>query len=528
MSALGLGCMSMAANYGPPAPASQAIEVIRAAYAKGIRFFDTAEVYGPYTSDELVGEATAPFRDDVVIATKFVFAIDGTIGLNSRPKHIKKVADASLKRLRTDRIDLYYQHRVDPDVPIEEVAGAVKDLIAAGKVLHFGLSEASVGTIRRANAVQPVAAIQSEHSVWTRDVESNGVLAVCDELGNRFRPMGSARRGLFNGQNQCVGDVRLRHRYAGRFPPDGIAANLRIVDVVKRYADRHQATPGQIALAWLLAKKPWIVPIPGTSKLAHLDENIAPSTFICRGLTFTRSIKVSQQFHRLASACRRNTWSKLMPSRRKQTWFITGAGRGMGLDIANAASDAGHAVAATGRNVDRLRTALGDHDDLFVLKLDITSADEAQGAARAALERFGTIDVLVNNAANFYAGFFEEVMPADFRAQIETTMFGPMNVTRAILPIMRGQRAGLIITISSTAGILGQEFCTAYAASKFGLEGWMESLKPEIEPFGVHTMLVEPGFFRRNCLPKRRRRTPRRQLKTMLCALQRRSTRGTV
>lgn len=277
VSELGAGCMSISANYGPPADISQGIKVIRAAHEKGVTFFDTAEVYGPYTNEELVGGGLAPFRDKVVIASKFGFAIDGTIGLNSWPEHIKQVAEASLKRLKTDRIDLFYQHRVDPAVPIEDVAGAIKDLIKEGKVLHFGLSEASARTIRRAHAVQPVTAIQSEYSLWTRDPEKNGVLKACEELGIGFVPWGPLGEGYLTGKidarTKFDPKTDLRSEFP-RFSPEALAANRAVVDLLKRVAEKKNATPAQIALAWLLAQKPWIVPIPGTRNLDHLNENL--------------------------------------------------------------------------------------------------------------------------------------------------------------------------------------------------------------------------------------------------------------
>jgi aryl-alcohol dehydrogenase-like predicted oxidoreductase len=277
VSAIGFGCMSISANYGPAADRNQGIEVIRAAHEKGVTFFDTAEVYGPYTSEELVGEALAPFRDKVVIATKFGFAIDGTIGLNSRPEHIKKVVEESLKRLKTDRVDLYYQHRVDPEVPIEDVAGAIKSLIKEGKVLHFGLSEASARTIRKAHAVQPVTAIQSEYSLWTRDPEHNGVLQTCEELGIGFVPWSPIGMGYLTGkidaQIKLDPKTDLRSEFP-RFNPENLEANRSVVDLLKRFAEKKKATPAQVALAWLLAQKPWIVPIPGTRRKDHLDENL--------------------------------------------------------------------------------------------------------------------------------------------------------------------------------------------------------------------------------------------------------------
>ena len=277
VSELGAGCMSISANYGPPADKSQGIKLIHEAHEEGVTFFDTAEVYGPFTNEELVGEALAPFRDKVAIASKFGFDIEAGGLLNSRPEHIKKVVEASLKRLRTDRIDLYYQHRVDPQVPIEEVAGAIRKLIKEGKVLHFGLSEASARTIRRAHAVQMVTAIQTEYSLLERDPERNGVLQACAELGIGFVPWGPVGMGYLTGKMDAgtALDPKTDLR-AGfdRFSPENLAANRPIVEAVQRFADRKNATIAQISLAWLLAQKPWIVPIPGTRNIDHLDENL--------------------------------------------------------------------------------------------------------------------------------------------------------------------------------------------------------------------------------------------------------------
>jgi aryl-alcohol dehydrogenase-like predicted oxidoreductase len=280
VSEMGFGCMSISANYGPPADRAQCIRVIRDAYERGITFFDTAEVYGPYTNEELVGEALAPVRDKVAIATKFGFAIDGTNGLDSRPERIRRVVEESLKRLKTDRIDLYYQHRVDLTVPIEDVAGAVKDLVQAGKVLHFGLSEASARTIRRAHAVLPVAAVQTEYSLMERSPEHNGVLQTCEELGIGFVPWGPLGQGFLTGKlplnTQSTFDPKadLRADFP-RFSPDVMKANQPILEFLKAFGERKGATPAQIALAWLLAQKPWIVPIPGTRNLDHSRENLS-------------------------------------------------------------------------------------------------------------------------------------------------------------------------------------------------------------------------------------------------------------
>jgi aryl-alcohol dehydrogenase-like predicted oxidoreductase len=277
VSALGLGCMGLSHGYGQPVDTPHGIALIRAAVDRGVTFFDTAEVYGPFTNETLVGEALAPVRDQVVIATKFGFKFDGTrqTGLDSRPEHIREVTDASLKRLKIDVIDLLYQHRVDPNVPIEDVAGTVKDLIAEGKVRHFGLSEAGVRTIRRAHAVQPVAALQSEYSLWWREPEQN-VLPVLEELGIGFVPFSPLGKGYLTGKiDQTTtfdsGDFR---NLVPRFSAENRAANLAFVTWLKAFAERKQATAAQIALAWLLAQKPWMVPIPGTTKLARLDENL--------------------------------------------------------------------------------------------------------------------------------------------------------------------------------------------------------------------------------------------------------------
>ena len=280
VSAIGLGCMGMSTSYGPPKDKQEMIALLRAAVERGVTFFDTAEVYGPFTNEELVGEALAPFRDQVAIATKFGFKLDPTgekawIGLDSRPEHIREVADASLKRLRTDRIDLFYQHRVDPSVPIEDVAGTVKELIEEGKVKHFGLSEAGVQTIRRAHAVQPVTALQNEYSLWTRTPEEE-VIPALEELGIGLVPYSPLGRGFLTGKmdaNTTFDSSDFRSALP-RFTPAALKANQALVDLLGSIAARKQATPAQIALAWLLAQKPWIVPIPGTTKLSRLEENI--------------------------------------------------------------------------------------------------------------------------------------------------------------------------------------------------------------------------------------------------------------
>lgn len=277
VSEIGLGCMNMVGNYNLPADHQQSIKTIRTAFENGVRFFDTAEVYGPYSDENLVGEALEPFRDQVKIATKFGFAIDGTIALNSRPEHIKKVVEQSLQRLRTDHIDLYYQHRVDPNVPIEDVAGTIKELIQQGKVLHFGLSEPSVKTIRRAHAVQPVTAIQTEYSLWTRNVELNGVLKTCEELGIGFVPWSPVGAGFLTGTFNMKTKFDEKSDFRSGFPrfsKEFLPLNMPIIEWLKDYALKKNATPSQIALAWLLAKSSIIVPIPGTRSEAHLLENL--------------------------------------------------------------------------------------------------------------------------------------------------------------------------------------------------------------------------------------------------------------
>jgi len=277
VSAMGLGCMGLSFGLGPAVDRQTGITLIRAAVERGVTFFDTAEMYGPYANEELVGEALAPFRDDVVIATKFGFKIENgkQAGLDSRPEHIKEVAEASLKRLRTDVIDLFYQHRVDPEVPIEDVAGAVKELIQQGKVKHFGLSEAGVQTIRRAHAVQPVTALQSEYSLWWREPEAE-ILPTLEELGIGFVPFSPLGKGFLTGHISEATKFEANdfRNIVPRFTSENRKANQAMVDVIGRFAQQKKATPAQIALAWLLAQKPWIVPIPGTTKLHRLEENL--------------------------------------------------------------------------------------------------------------------------------------------------------------------------------------------------------------------------------------------------------------
>jgi aryl-alcohol dehydrogenase-like predicted oxidoreductase len=281
VSALGYGCMGLSSAYGDATPTQDAVQLIRDAFERGVTLFDTAEAYGPFANESLLGEAVEPFRHQVVIATKFGFDIDldtgaRTGGLNSKPDHIRAVVDAMLKRLRTDHIDLLYQHRVDPAVPMEDVAGAVKDLIEEGKVRRFGLSEPSVESLRRAHAVQPVAVLQSEYSLWTRDVETNGALKACEELGIGFVPFSPLGAGFLTGKIDAAtelapGDFRS---VSPRFSTEARAANMALVDLLKDIAAQKQTTPAQIALAWLMAQRPWIVPIPGTTKLHRLEENL--------------------------------------------------------------------------------------------------------------------------------------------------------------------------------------------------------------------------------------------------------------
>jgi aryl-alcohol dehydrogenase-like predicted oxidoreductase len=285
VSALGFGCMGLNTTYGQPLTHDEGVRMIRAAVERGVTFFDTAEVYGPYINEDLVGDALAPVRDQVVIATKFGFDLkpDGSrSGLDSRPETIRKAVSGSLKRLKVDVIDLLYQHRVDPNVPIDEVAGGVGELIAEGKVKHWGLSEASAQTIRRAHAVQPVTAIQSEYSLWTRDVEHNGILAACEDLGIGFVPWSPLGAGFLTGA--ITADTKIDasdFRSSGpRFSPEARAANMALIDVLTRIAAGKGATPAQLALAWLLAQKPWIVPIPGTTKLHRLEENLGATDVV--------------------------------------------------------------------------------------------------------------------------------------------------------------------------------------------------------------------------------------------------------
>ena len=281
VSAIGFGCMGISFSYGPALPREEGLSILRAAFDRGVTFYDTAEAYGPYANEELVGEALAPVRDEVVIATKFGFRFENgrVAGLDSRPAHIREVAEASLKRLKTDRIDLFYQHRVDPEVPIEDVAGTVTDLIREGKVEHFGLSEAGAQTIRRAHAVQPVAALQSEYSLWFREPEAE-IIPTLEELGIGFVPFSPLGRGFLTGKidDSTTFDSTDFRNVVPRFTAENRKANLAFVDWLKAFAARKQATPAQIALAWILAQKPWMVPIPGTTKLHRLEENLGAAS----------------------------------------------------------------------------------------------------------------------------------------------------------------------------------------------------------------------------------------------------------
>ena len=281
VSALGFGCMGLSSAYGPPTPRPDGVKIIRTAFEQGVTLFDTAEAYGPFANEELVGEAVAPFRDQVVVATKFGFDIDPKTGqrrsgLNSRPEHIREAVEAMLKRLKAGTIDLLYQHRVDPAVAIEDVAGAVKELIAAGKIKHFGLSEAGAQTIRRAHSVQRVTGVQSEYSLWTRDVEQNDVLRTCEELGIGFVPFSPLGAGFLTGKidTNTTFDATDFRNISPRFTPEARAANQAVVDLLTKIADQKGGTLAQVALAWLLAQKPWIVPIPGTTKIHRLEENL--------------------------------------------------------------------------------------------------------------------------------------------------------------------------------------------------------------------------------------------------------------
>ena len=332
VSAIGLGCMGMSFGFGPAADKKEMIALIRAAVERGVTFFDTAEVYGPYTNEELVGEALAPFRDQVVIATKFGFKLDPSgpqqAGLDSRPEHIKEVAEASLKRLKTDVIDLFYQHRVDPNVPIEDVAGAVKELIQQGKVKHFGLSEAGVQNIRRAHKVQPVTALQSEYSLWWREPEAE-VLPTLEELGIGFVPFSPLGKGFLTGKisEDTQFDKTDFRNIVPRFTPENRKANQALVDLIGKFAQQKKATPAQIALAWLLAQKPWIVPIPGTTKLHRLEENIGAAS----GRTYARRSSRKSKPPRPRSRCKalatpkncRKWWAAEQPQKQtsdEHTW----------------------------------------------------------------------------------------------------------------------------------------------------------------------------------------------------------------
>ena len=435
VSALGLGCMGMSFGYGPAADKQEMISLIRTAVERGVTFFDTAEVYGPFTNEELVGEALAPFREQVVIATKFGFdtrvdprGTKGAPALNSRPEHIKQVAEASLKRLKVDAIDLFYQHRVDPDVPIEDVAGAVKDLIQAGKVKHFGLSEAGVQTIRRAHAVQPVTAVQSEYSLWWRRPEAE-VLPTLEELGIGFVPYSPLGKGFLTGkinENTTFDSSDFRN-ILPRFTPEARKANQALVDLLGKIAERKKATPAQIALAWLLAQKPWIVPIPGTTKLHRLDENIgavaveltsddlreidsAAAKITVQGGAVPRRAGAHDRslsgwkadYSASASRQRYERSLSMKKSFDNKVAFVTGAGSGIGLATAKAFAEAGASVVLVDKHEESVRAAAEDlvaagHKALAI-RCDVTRAEEVKAALDQTISRFGRLDFAFNNA----------------------------------------------------------------------------------------------------------------------------------
>jgi aryl-alcohol dehydrogenase-like predicted oxidoreductase/short-subunit dehydrogenase len=457
VSALGLGCMGISWAYGAPGDRTEMIGLIRAAVERGVTFFDTAEVYGPKTNEELVGEALEPVRNNVIIASKFGFKLDPggaprAVGVDSRPEHIQEVAHAALRRLRTDHIDSFYQHRVDPSVPIKDVAGAVGELVKAGKVKHFGLSESSAATIRKAHAVYPVTAVQSEYSLWSREPEAE-VLPLLEELGIGFVAYSPLGRGFLTGAFSADTKFADNDFRGGnpRFQADAMRNNIALVEAVEKIAARKGATPAQLALAWLLARKPWIVPIPGTRRLSRLEENIGAAN--------------------LALDDSDNEAIEAEPERNAFSAFSSGRSHGVQLDVTN--------ESAVAPLVDKIEREIGP------------------------------IDILVNNAGYGHEGLVEESTLDAMRRQFDVNVFGAVAMIKAVLPHMRRRRAGRILNITSMGGLITFPGISFYHASKFALEGLSESLGKEVKGLGILVTAVEPGAFRTDWAGRSLVRSPR-------------------
>ena len=518
VSAIGLGCMGLSFGYGPAVDKQERIALIRAAVERGVTFFDTAEVYGPFTNEELVGEALAPFRDQVVIATKFGFDIDPETGerrggLNSRPEHIKEAAEGSLKRLRTDRIDLLYQHRVDPNVPIEDVAGAVKDLIQEGKVKHFGLSEAGVQTIRRAHAVQPVTALQSEYSLWWRQPEEE-VLPTLEELGIGFVPFSPLGKGFLTGtidENTTFDSTDFRN-IVPRFTPEARKANQALVDLLGEIAARKKATPAQIALAWLLAQKPWIVPIPGTTKLHRLEENIGAARVELTPDDLRDIDARRLQDHGARGPVPRTPRAddRSLNGRHGKQEFrivdnniegkvvvITGASSGLGEATARLLSAQGASVVLGARRVDRLQslaeelTASGGK--ALAIATDVTQRDQVQKLVDAAVQTYGRVDVMINNAGLMPQAPLERLKVDEWDRMIDVNIKGVLYGIAAALPYMKQQKAGHFINVSSVAGHKVGPGFAVYAATKHAVRALSEGLRQEVKPYNIRTTVISPG-----------------------------------
>ncbi len=507
VSAIGFGCMGLNFAYSQSLSKAASIALIRQAVERGVTFFDTAEVYGPFTNEEIVGEALAPVRGQVVIATKFGFNIvDGKMaGMDSRPAHIRAVCDASLKRLGIEVIDLLYQHRVDPNVPIEDVAGTVRDLIAEGKVRHFGLSEPGAATVRRAHAVQPVTALQNEYSLWTRGPETNGILQACEDLGIGLVAYSPLGKGFLTGamsKDTQIGDNDFR-KILPRFTPEAMEKNQVLVDLLKRIASEKKATPAQIALAWLLAQRPWIVPIPGTTKLHRLEENVAAADVALTagdprrdrargGRDRYRGRALSCAAHGRHQPLRSTSCHRTSKARSSS---ITGASSGLGEAAARRLAAEGAKLVLGARRLDRLQ-ALAEALNLgakAAVQTDVTDHAQVKRLVETAVAMHGRVDVILNNAGLMPPLAAGARQDRGLDRMIDVNIKGVLYGIAAVLPYMKAQQNGHIINVSSVAGHKVRPAGAVYSATKHAVRVISEGLRQEVKPYNIRTTIISPG-----------------------------------